>query len=43
MIGKGGARQVQTQKAGGLPNPTKICARGAKPHGEFGLVYQRLP
>ena len=26
-----------------LPNPTKICARGAKPIGRLGLVYQRLP
>ena len=26
-----------------LPNVTEICARGAKPIGEFGLVYQRLP
>ena len=26
-----------------LPNVTKIYARGAKPIGVFGLVYQRLP
>ena len=26
-----------------LPNVTKICARGAKPVGRLGLVYQRLP
>ena len=26
-----------------LPFVTKILARGAKPHGDFGLVYQRLP
>ena len=26
-----------------LPNVTKIYARGAKPIGDFGLVYQRLP
>ena len=26
-----------------LPNVTGICARGAKPIGAFGLVYQRLP
>jgi len=26
-----------------LPNPTKILARGAKPIGRLGLVYQRLP
>ena len=26
-----------------LPNVTKIYARGAKPIGRFGLVYQRLP
>ena len=26
-----------------LPNPTKILARGAKPRGDSGLVYQRLP
>ena len=26
-----------------LPNLTKICARGAKPIGDSGLVYQRLP
>ena len=26
-----------------LPNVTKICARGAKPLGDFGLVYQLLP
>jgi len=26
-----------------LPNVTKICARGAKPIGVFGLVYQLLP
>ena len=26
-----------------LPNLTKICARGAKPCGRLGLVYQRLP
>ena len=26
-----------------LPFPTKIRARGAKPIGVFGMVYQRLP
>ena len=26
-----------------LPNLTGIYARGAKPIGDFGLVYQRLP
>ena len=26
-----------------LPSLTKICARGAKPIGDLGLVYQRLP
>ena len=26
-----------------LPNVTGIFARGAKPIGDFGLVYQRLP
>ncbi len=26
-----------------LPNSTRIDARGAKPIGDFGLVYQRLP
>jgi len=28
---------------GALPNLTGIFARGAKPIGELGLVYQRLP
>ena len=26
-----------------LPNITGSCARGAKPIGVFGMVYQRLP
>ena len=43
MIGKGLPRQGLTQNGSGLPMLTKICARGAKPIGEFGLVYQRLP